>query len=54
MDAAENKRRMLAGELYHAFVPELIAARRRCELARAHFNTARDVTRRQSIVLWKE
>jgi hypothetical protein len=54
MDTAENKRRMLAGELYYAFVPELVAARRRCEYARVRFNNAGEVTRRQSIQLWKE
>jgi hypothetical protein len=42
------------GELYHAFVPELIAVRARCKTALDHFNAATDLTRRQSVNLWRE
>jgi hypothetical protein len=54
MALSENKQKMLKGELYHAFTPELIAERRRCELACARFNNAGDVSRRKRVELWRE
>ncbi|KAF2400588.1 trimeric LpxA-like protein [Trichodelitschia bisporula] len=51
---SENKARMLRGDLYHAFTPELVAARRRCELACERFNSAGDVTRRERVALWRD
>ncbi|KAF2456556.1 hypothetical protein BDY21DRAFT_347538 [Lineolata rhizophorae] len=51
---SENKRRMLRGELYHAFAPELVAERRRCAAACARFNDAGDVSRRRRLELWNE
>lgn len=53
MDKAENSRRMLNGELYYAFNPDLIAARSRCAHAVHKFNDARDTTRRHSVKLWR-
>lgn len=54
MDEAENEARMLRGELYHAFTPNLIAARARCKRALDRFNNAGDVSRRRLVELWKE
>jgi hypothetical protein len=54
IDLEENKRRMLKGELYYAFVPDLTADRRRCELACTRFNHAGDVPRREQVRLWRE
>ncbi|KIY00477.1 uncharacterized protein Z520_04162 [Fonsecaea multimorphosa CBS 102226] len=42
------------GELYHAFVPELIAARDRCKQACDKFNSSQSTTRRRVIELWRE
>ena len=56
MDPAnsEDARLALAGELYHAFVPELTAARARCKHACNRFNIAGHVTRRRQIELWRD
>ncbi|GKZ26339.1 maltose acetyltransferase [Aspergillus brasiliensis] len=54
MDLQENRERMRRGELYHAFVSDLTADRMRCASACRRFNNAGDVSRRQSIELWKE
>ncbi len=51
---SENKRRMLAGELYYAFDPELIEARARCKHACNRYNNADNVTRRRLVELWRE
>lgn len=50
----ENHRRMLAGELYTAFVPELIAIRSRCQQAVNRYNDTRDVSRRHRVKIWRE
>ncbi|KIX05754.1 uncharacterized protein Z518_03726 [Rhinocladiella mackenziei CBS 650.93] len=42
------------GELYHAFVPELIAARDRCKQACDRFNASGYNTRRETVKLWRE
>jgi hypothetical protein len=44
----------LRGELYHAFVPELVAARDRCKQACDVFNKSDDVSRRRMVQLWRE
>jgi len=41
------------GELYHAFVPELVAARDRCAAACNTFNDNRDQSRRAVVELWR-
>ncbi|KAK3302907.1 acetyltransferase-like protein [Chaetomium strumarium] len=55
LDLAENRRRMLAGELYYAFTADLTADRNRCKVACAAFNTAcaNGASRRQLVELWK-
>ncbi|MCJ1310602.1 hypothetical protein MMC25_004267 [Agyrium rufum] len=42
------------GELYHAFTPENVAHRRRCEHACRAYNNAGDVPRRQLVRLWRD
>lgn len=41
------------GELFHAFVPELIAARDKCAAACNAFNDNRDQSRRTVLRLWR-
>lgn len=55
VDANENHRRMKAGELYYAFTPELVAARKRCKMAVALYNEkSGGVSRRHQIELFQE
>ncbi|EQL35892.1 hypothetical protein RJZ56_003779 [Blastomyces dermatitidis] len=49
-----EKEKMLRGELYHAFTPELIAARAKCKWACKRFNDSEDVTRRRQVELWRD
>lgn len=51
---AENEARMLRGELYHAFRPELTAKRNRCHSACNKLNSAGDAHRRRLVELWRE
>ncbi|KIN07427.1 hypothetical protein OIDMADRAFT_16139 [Oidiodendron maius Zn] len=51
---AENEARMLRGELYHAFRPELTAKRNRCHSACNRLNNAGDAHRRRLVELWRE
>ena len=54
MSMSENRQRSLRGELYHAFTPELVAARRKCAEACGRYNNAGFVTRRRQLELWRE
>lgn len=54
MASSENSARALRGELYYAFTPELIKARRRCAEARYKFNNAGFTTRRKQVEMWRE
>ncbi|KAF3810753.1 putative maltose O-acetyltransferase [Colletotrichum gloeosporioides] len=54
IDREENRRRMKNGELYHAFTPDLIADRKRCQAACTRFNNAGDVSRRTLVGMWKD
>ncbi|EGE81908.1 acetyltransferase [Blastomyces dermatitidis ATCC 18188] len=49
-----EKEKMLRGELYHAFTPELIAARTKCKWACKRFNDSEEVTRRRQVELWRD
>ena len=42
------------GELYHAFVPELVAARDRCAAACNRLNDTSDTSRRNMVKIWRE
>ncbi|KAK2743067.1 hypothetical protein FQN57_005023 [Myotisia sp. PD_48] len=46
--------KMRRGELYHAFSPQLIAARTRCKVACDNFNNSSDVSRRKQVELWRD
>lgn len=54
VDEVENKRKMARGELYHAFSPELTAARTRCQHACKRYANAGEVSRRRLIELWRD
>lgn len=54
MSYADEKKKMLNGELYHAFNPGLVSDRRRCYLACSRFNSAGEVPRRRLVELWRE
>ncbi|OQO13697.1 hypothetical protein B0A48_01926 [Cryoendolithus antarcticus] len=54
MSTSENSARALRGEMYYAFTPELVAARRRCAEARHIFNNTAFASRRKQIEMWNE
>ncbi|GME34946.1 hypothetical protein GTA08_BOTSDO00635 [Neofusicoccum parvum] len=54
VDEAENRRKMARGELYHAFTPELTAARTRCQYACKRYTNAGEVPRRRLVELWRD
>ncbi|MCJ1467101.1 hypothetical protein MMC07_005723 [Pseudocyphellaria aurata] len=54
MSHSEEKRKMLRGDLFHAFSPALVRERRRCYVATSRFNNAGDVSRRRLVELWKD
>lgn len=54
IDEKENLARMERGELYYAFSPELVAARKRCGRIVGQLNRAGELTRRELAVYWKE
>lgn len=52
---SENKQKMVRGELYYAFTPELEAERARCkEALRAYNAAAGKASRRETVRLWRE
>ncbi|KAH7133781.1 trimeric LpxA-like protein [Dactylonectria macrodidyma] len=54
IDEEDNLARMRRGDLYYAFTPQLVAARRRCGQAVNRLNTAGELTRRQIAEHWKD
>jgi acetyltransferase-like isoleucine patch superfamily enzyme len=54
IDEEGNLARMRRGELYYAFTPKLVAARRRCGKAVGRLNRAGELTRREIAEHWKE
>jgi len=54
IDEVENEKRMLRGELYYAFLPNLIAKRNRCHHACHRFNIEGEASRRKLVELWRE
>ncbi|KAK4442699.1 putative acetyltransferase [Podospora aff. communis PSN243] len=57
IDPVENRRRMLAGELYYAFTPDLTAERRRCKAASYEYSQqviTGTASRRTLVELWKK
>ncbi|KAJ5316149.1 hypothetical protein N7476_006456 [Penicillium atrosanguineum] len=49
-----EKEKMLRGELFRAFTPDLVAARARCKYACNHFNKTDEVPRRRLVELWRD
>ncbi|KAJ0416989.1 trimeric LpxA-like protein [Aspergillus carlsbadensis] len=54
IDEKENLARMQRGELYYAFSPGLVAARRRCSRIVRQLNRAGELSRRELAEYWKE
>jgi hypothetical protein len=54
IDEKDNLARMERGELYYAFSPELVAARKRCGRIVGQLNRAGELSRRGLAVYWKE
>ena len=54
MEEPTEKEKMLRGELFIAFSPELLAERDRCKYACLRFNEAGEVPRRRLVELWRE
>lgn len=52
LNDAEEKAKMLGGELYHAFVPSLVAERARCSAACHAFNSASGLSRVERANMW--
>ncbi|KZF21588.1 trimeric LpxA-like protein [Xylona heveae TC161] len=49
-----EKEKALRGELYWAFVPELVRDRRRCQHACKRYTDAGEVSRRRLVELWRD
>ena len=54
VDEKENLARMQRGELYHAFSPDLVAARKRCQRVVNRLNNAEDPSRREMAEFWRQ
>ncbi|KAJ5698284.1 trimeric LpxA-like protein [Penicillium macrosclerotiorum] len=54
IDQKDNLARMKRGDLYYAFSPELIAARKRCGAIVGKLNRAGELSRRELAQYWKE
>ncbi|TGO58826.1 hypothetical protein BOTNAR_0174g00170 [Botryotinia narcissicola] len=54
IDHVENETKMMNGELYYAFVPNLIEKRNRCHWACKRFNNAADAPRRKLAEMWRD
>lgn len=54
LEMQANRRRMEAGELYHAFTPDLVADRRRAQAACERLNGAGERSRRELALMVKE
>ncbi|KAI9036886.1 sugar O-acetyltransferase [Aspergillus affinis] len=54
VDEKENLARMQRGELYYAFSPDLVAARKRCARVISRLNNSGELSRRQLAEFWRE
>lgn len=54
MAEATEEEKMLRGEPYYAFTPELVKQRDRCAAACNRLNNATDLSRRQMVELWRK
>ncbi|KAK3690394.1 nodulation protein L [Podospora appendiculata] len=56
LSPSENRRRMIAGELYYASTPELAEDRRQCRAASHDYNThslTGESPRRRLVAIWR-
>lgn len=53
MAMSNNKQKMIRGELYHAFTPELVRERASCRQACDRYNSASEVSRRRMVEFWR-
>lgn len=49
-----EREKMLRGELYHAFTPDLMAIRDKCKAACIRFNNEPEASRRRLVEMWRE
>ncbi|KAJ4345560.1 uncharacterized protein N0V89_011693 [Didymosphaeria variabile] len=49
----EEYQKMLRGQQYYSFGPEMTWARRRCAIACRKYNAAEDPTRREQVAMWR-
>lgn len=54
MSLPTEKEKMLRGELYYAFSPELTKERNRCARACNELNNETALTRRKMVQLWRK
>ncbi|KAF1976471.1 hypothetical protein BU23DRAFT_27649 [Bimuria novae-zelandiae CBS 107.79] len=54
LSGIEEYQKMLRGELYFSFGPEMTWARRRCTIACRKYNAAEDPARREQVAMWRE
>ncbi|PLB54048.1 trimeric LpxA-like protein [Aspergillus steynii IBT 23096] len=54
VNESDNLARMQRGELYYAFSPDLVAARKRCARIVNKLNNASDPTRREMAEFWRQ
>ncbi|KAK1148142.1 hypothetical protein N8T08_010783 [Aspergillus melleus] len=54
VDEKENLARMQRGELYYAFSPDLVVARKRCARIISRLNNSGELSRRQMAEFWRE
>lgn len=55
MSELTEREKMMRGELFRAFTPDLVAARARCKYACNRFNNTTDeLPRRRLVELWRE
>ncbi|KAI9807789.1 MAG: hypothetical protein M1825_005094 [Sarcosagium campestre] len=54
MPPPTEREKMLRGELYYAFTPELTKSRLRCQHACSRLNKAGEASRRQILELWRD
>ncbi|KAK7191818.1 acetyltransferase, CysE/LacA/LpxA/NodL family [Paraphaeosphaeria sporulosa] len=54
LSSVDEYQKMLRGELYYSFGPEMTWARRRCAIACRKYNAAEDPTRREQVAMWRD
>lgn len=52
--ALSEREKMVRGELFLAFSPELVKERNRCSRACARYSNAAEMSRRERVQAWRE